>query len=79
MLSQQDTLHRLKMIRHSSRADRIRRRSLTISDLARATGVPREYLHRIASDKAPLAPKAHAKLSGYFECEENCGERSHGR
>ena len=70
MLSKQDTLRRLQTIRHSSAADRIRKRSITFTDVAKATSIPRQYLHEIASEKVPLADKAHAKLSDFFECQE---------
>ena len=71
MLSRDEVLRRLKVVRHSSYADRINRKSLTMSEIARATGIARGYLHEVASEKTPIGPTTKAKLSDFFECQEN--------
>jgi hypothetical protein len=76
MLPRDEILRRLKLVRHSSYADRIRKRSLTITELAQSVGCSREYLHQIISGKASIGPQTRAALSDYFECEQNDGERS---
>lgn len=75
-MTDQDILRQLKAIRHSSSADRIRRRSRTISDVARETGIARETLQKTASGQLPIGPRTRTALRTYFECDENEGEKS---
>jgi hypothetical protein len=74
MLPRDEVLKRLKLVRHSSYADRINGKSITMSEIARQTGIARGYLHEIASEKTPIGPTVRAKLSEFFDCQENgCG------
>jgi transcriptional regulator with XRE-family HTH domain len=74
-MTDEEILRPLKAVRHSSYADRIRKRSLTMSDVARETGISRETLHKIASGKLPIGPSTRAALRTYFECGGSDGER----
>ena len=70
-MTDEDIIRPLKEIRHSSAADRIRKRSLTMSDVARSTGISRETLQKIASGQLPIGPKTRTALRTYFECDES--------
>jgi transcriptional regulator with XRE-family HTH domain len=74
-MTDEEILRALKTIRHSSYPDRVRKRSLTMSGLARATGITRENLHNIASGKTSIGPKTRTALREYFGCEVEGGER----
>jgi hypothetical protein len=78
-LSSDDVLRKLKLIRHGSRADRVTGKSLTISDIARETGISRVHLHQIACETVPIGPKTRAALSDFFECMKNDGEKDASR
>ena len=65
----------LATVRHSPRADRARRRCLTMSDIARETGITREMLHLIATGKRLIGTKTRPALRHYFACEQSDGVR----
>jgi transcriptional regulator with XRE-family HTH domain len=75
-VTDEEIIRPLKAIRHSSRGDRVRRRSLTMADVARETGISRETLQKIASGQLPLGPSTRAAVRSYFKCDEDHGERA---
>jgi hypothetical protein len=78
-MTDEDLLRRLKEVRHSSQADRIRRRRLNMSDIARETGISRENLQKIAVGQSTIGPKTRTALRHYFMCEETSGEKGDPR
>ena len=74
-MTDEDLIRQLKAVRHSSRGERSHRRSLTMSGIARETGITRESLHNIASGKTSIGPKTRTALREYFACEASGGER----
>lgn len=70
-MTDEEIIRPLKAIRHGSPADRIRRRTVTLSDVARETGITRGTLHKIASGELPIGPKTRSALRTYFECIED--------
>jgi transcriptional regulator with XRE-family HTH domain len=78
-MTDEDLLRRLKEVRHSSQADRIRRRRLTMSDIARETGISRENLQNIAGGISKIGPKTRTALRQYFECASKADVRFHPR
>jgi transcriptional regulator with XRE-family HTH domain len=72
-MTDEEIIRPLKAIRHSSRGDRVRRRSLTMADVARETGISRETLQKIASGQLTIGPSTRTALRTYFECDEDRG------
>jgi AraC-like DNA-binding protein len=56
-------LRRLRTIRHSSQHERNARRALSINAVATASGLSREYLHRLANGSERLGPRSRLLLS----------------
>jgi hypothetical protein len=62
-LPDEDILRRLRTIRHSSKHERNARRALSINAVATASGLCREYLHRLANGSERLGPRSRRELS----------------
>ena len=63
MLSDDEILRRLKTIRHSPSFERNARRATSMNGIATASGLSREYLHRLANGSERLGPRAREALS----------------
>jgi hypothetical protein len=75
-MTDEDLTRQLKAIRHSSRGDRSHKRSLSMSAVARETGISRETLQKIASGQLPIGPSTRTALRTYFACDEDHSERA---
>jgi hypothetical protein len=70
-MTDEDLLRQLKAVRHSSRDDRSKKRSVSLSAISRETGINREMLHNITSGKRMIGPKTRAALCEYFACGQD--------
>jgi hypothetical protein len=75
-MTDEELTRRLATVRHTPRADRASRRSLTLSTIARETGITREMLHMIATGKRQIGTKTRTALREYFACEQSSGVKS---
>ena len=68
----------LKVIRHSSRADRYGRHIQSINAVAIAAGLSRRQIYRVIHGE-PIGPRARIGLSRVLSCDVMTGERSQAR
>jgi hypothetical protein len=68
MLSDEEIVRRLRVIKHSSQTDRRRQRGETMLGLAKSTGIARSYLHRIADKSLNMGPRTRGRLQAAFGC-----------
>lgn len=78
MLSDEEIVRQLTVIRHSSRAARYGRHIASINGIAVAASVSTEYLYRIIRGER-IGPHARVKLSQALSCEQIASVRSPGR
>jgi hypothetical protein len=67
-LSEEEIRHQLKLVRHSSAAERYGRKATSFNSIAKATDISREYLYRVARGE-PIGSRARRELSRLFSCE----------
>lgn len=68
MLSDEEIIRCLKLVRHSSIRERQGRRLLSMSRVAREAGLNRTYVLAIVAGTKPLTPFAKRKLSPVLTC-----------
>jgi hypothetical protein len=76
-MTDDDILRRLREVRYSSKDDRLKKRALSFSDIARDTGISRDHLERIANDRMNIGPKTRTALRQYFVSDCKDGVRFH--
>jgi DNA-binding phage protein len=69
MLSDQEIVRRLKIIRFSPRAEREARRALSMNAIAKQTGLARDTLYAV-STTGRLAPLTKQRLASFFNVSE---------
>jgi hypothetical protein len=72
-MTDEEILRRLRVVRHSNWADRIRGRTISIAGIARETGMNRTYLHAIIAGMTKMGPNARRSLAQFFMCRESNG------
>jgi hypothetical protein len=69
MLSDEEIVRRLRIIRHSPQADRYARRATSMNGIAQAADVAREYLYSIVNGE-PFGQRTRLALSRILTCED---------
>ena len=75
ILTDDEIVRRLKLIRYSPAAARLGRKATSINALAKAAGLTREHLHRVANG-LPIGPRTRQELSRVLSREQLGLERT---
>lgn len=75
MLSDEEIIRRLKLVRHSSRVERNARRILSMNRIAEQTGLSRKHLYALCNGTDPITPNVRRRLSDIMTCYEEEGVR----